>query len=748
MSYPLRAAVSCAALLAAGAARADDAADPIIVTGTPLDPIGAAPVTTASIDAGRIARTINAVNVEDTLKYLPSLVIRKRHIGDTQSPIATRTSGLGASARSLVYADGAPLSALIGNNNSNASPRWSLVAPEEIERIEVLYGPFSAAYPGNSIGAVVNITTRLPERLEASAKLLTNVQSYSQYALDAVYPTYQASASAGDRFGALALRASWTRTDSRSQPLVYATAARPPAPSASGAPTSGGADDRNRTGAPIRVLGATGIEHQVQDTGKLKAALDLGGVRWAYTLGLFREDNDAGAITFLRGAAGEPVYAGSLNIGGFAYSVPASAFSSGVYHRESRHWSHALSARGAGKALDWQVIGTLYDYVRDVQRSPSGPLPGGASGGAGQIVRLDGTGWATLDASLRWRPAGSDGPAFSAGLHGDRFTLRSDRFRTTDWRAGAEGQRDLVSRGRTRTLALWGQAELPFAKDWTLTLGARQEWWRAYHGIINTALPERRTNGLSPKASVVWRLAPHWSARLSLAQAYRFPTVGELYQAVTTGATLTVPDPTLRPERARSAELAIEHGDDRGTLRLSLFGEGIRDALISQSAPLVKGSPTLYNYVQNVPRTRARGVELAIDRRDLLPRVDLQASVTYADAETRRNPVFPGSVGKRLPSVPRWKAAAVLGWRPVDALSLTAAARYASRNYATLDNSDVVGNTYQGFYRYLVADLRAQARIGERLDLAIGVDNVGNERYFLFHPFPQRSVSAEVRWRF
>jgi hypothetical protein len=43
--------------------------------------------------------------------------LRKRHVGDTQAPVTTRTSGVGASARSLVYADGVPLSALIGNNN-------------------------------------------------------------------------------------------------------------------------------------------------------------------------------------------------------------------------------------------------------------------------------------------------------------------------------------------------------------------------------------------------------------------------------------------------------------------------------------------------------------------------------------------------------------------------------------------------------------------------------------------------------
>ena len=116
------------------------------------------------------------------LRYLPSLLVRKRHIGDTQAPLATRTSGVGASARSLIYVDGVLLSALIGNNNNFASPRWGMVSPEEVDRIDVLYGPYSAAYPGNSIGAVVNFTTRLPDRATGSVEAQTEVQHFDQYA--------------------------------------------------------------------------------------------------------------------------------------------------------------------------------------------------------------------------------------------------------------------------------------------------------------------------------------------------------------------------------------------------------------------------------------------------------------------------------------------------------------------------------------------------------------------------------------
>lgn len=716
----------------------DDQSRPAIVVKGKRD--ARQPATQASIEADRIDATVNAVNVEDTVKYLPSLVVRKRHIGDTQAPLATRTSGLGSSARSLVYADGALLSALIGNNNTLASPRWGLVAPQEIERIDVLYGPFSAAYPGNSIGAVVNITTRMPEKLEATATALTNLQQFDQYGTHRFLPTYQLGATLGDRFGPLALFASWTHTDSRSQPISYVTAARG-APAASAIAATGGYDDRNRTGAAVRVLGAGGLEHQRQDMAKLKAALDLGAVRLTYTGGLFREANDATAETYAQTPAGAPLYSGALDIDGNGYTLAANAFSGGTYTRDARHWSHALSATGSGE-IDWQVIGTLYDFDHDVQRGPASGLTG-----AGQLTRLDGTGWKTLEGKLGWR-------WLSAGAHYDRFTLNSNRYATPEWRHGAQGARNLASRGKTETVGVWAQAGLPLAQSLTLTLGGRYEWWRAFDGFnyslspaLSVAQPERRAQGFSPKAALEWRLAPHWSARLAFGKAYRFPTVGELYQTVTTGATLSVPDPDLRPERALSEELAIEHRDDRGSVRVSLFAESVEDALISQSAPLLAGSTQLFNYVQNVGRTRARGVEAAFDRRDLLPRLDLAASVTYTDAQTREDPTFPAAVGKMLPSVPRWKASAVVTWRPDDAVSLTAAARYASRNWGALDNSDLVGNTWQGFYKYFVVDMRAHFEAGEHLGFSVGVDNLFNDKYFLFHPFPQRSVTVEAKVR-
>ncbi|HEY1124650.1 MAG TPA: TonB-dependent receptor, partial [Sphingobium sp.] len=596
--------LSATSAIAADTAEDDQRSDILVLGQKQNDSIENPPSTHAAIDENRIATTVNAVSVEDTIKYLPSLVVRKRHIGDNFAPIATRTSGLGSSARSLIYADGAILSALIGNNNGNGSPRWTLVTPEEIARVDVLYGPFSAAYSGNSIGTVVSITTRMPEKLEARATILGNVQDFSLYGTGRTLGTWQVSGSVGDRFGPLAVFLSATRTNAKSQPVSITTIAG----SASPTGTAGGYADTNRTLASIRVIGAGGLEHHVQDTYKLKSALDLGeAAQLSYVLGIWRDDTRSTVESYLTDATTGTVSWATANNGTTA------AFNSGLYTRDALHLSHVLSLRGEGK-LDWQLIGSIYDYAKDIQQGPStatsgatlNKLPGAFSGGAGTIQRQDGTGWMTLDAKAALQ---SDLGDLSFGAHADRYALRTETFLASNWLDKAtQGALSTASRGRTRTLALWAQDAIPLGSTVTLTLGARQEWWRAWGGYnlaatgASVTQPTRSVSGVSPKASLEWRPDKAWSVRLSAGQAWRFPTVGELYQAVTVGTLLINPNQNLLPERARSVELAVERRSANGSARLSLFNEVIANALISQTGT-VSGTTSTASFVQNVERT-------------------------------------------------------------------------------------------------------------------------------------------------
>ena len=470
----------------------------------------------------------------------------------------------------------------------------------------------------------------------------------------------------------------------------------------------------------------------------------MAGLRLTYLGGLFLNDTDAEAQTYLSG----DTYAGTLNIAGGTVSVPASAFDNNVYRYNERHWMHALTAQAARGGIDWRITGSHYRFDKDEQRIPATALPAARSGGAGSIVDMAGTGWKTLDLSL------SHGGT-SAGAHGDIVKLESHRYATADWLEGPRGALNQAAEGHTTTGAVWAKHVLAVLPAVSLMLGGRYEWWHAERGYnfslapaLTVSQPELSHEGFSPKASVRWTIAGPWSATLSLGQAYRFPTVQELYQAVSTGPTITVPNPNLAPERARSGELALARTDARGSIRLSLFAEDIRDALISQSAPLVAGSSTLFNYVQNVPRTRNYGAELAFERTGvLLPQLDVSASFTLINPKIVSDPVFRVAEGKDIPQVPRRRGTVVLTWHQSEEAAFTLAARYASRSFATIDNSDTITHTFQGFDGYVLADARAQFRLTRQVEGAVGIENLFDRRYFLFHPFPGRTWTAEVHMR-
>lgn len=756
-------AVAFIAALSPAASRAADSAEAApstVSTVTVTAPSSASnlvdtPNTTSTVTAEDVGRTINLATPEDILRYVPDVLVRQRHIGDTQSPITSRTSGVGASARTVLYVDGILLSALIGNNNTSASPKWGLITPDAVERVDVLNGPFSAAFPGNSVGSVIAFVTRMPKALEAHVEVQGASQSFSKYGDDKDYGTARFAADIGDRLGAFAFRLSYNHLDNHGQPLTYATATVPGTTSTTGTAVSGAFNDANRTGAPIVVLGSSGLEHQVQDNASGRLTYDVTpSLTLAYTFGLFANNDDSTVNSYLRDAAGNTIYAGALNIAGHAYNIAASSFSNGVYNFDELELAQGLSMSShTGGVFDYDITATTFDYLHSHQSLPTTALPGGFSGGAGTDAELDGTFWYTLDANGKWRPNADHAVGF--GLHQDSYLLDNPKFALANWLSDAKGATLTLSKGRTQTQALWAQDVWSLTPDLKLTFGGRYEHWRAYDGLnfsasplLNAQQPEESKSTFSPKAVLAWSPIAGWTFKGSVGVANRFPTVSELYQAVTTGVNLSVPNPNLTPERALSSELSAERDWSNGNLRVSLFDERVHNALLSQTA-LLNGSSV--SFVQNVDRTRSTGIEVVGDQKDLLVNgFELSGWATYLDAETVKDPVLPTAEGKRLPQLPRWRAGAVATYTPpaLPKLDVTVAARYSDRMFATIDNSDHYANTYQGFGAFFVMDAHVRYRINDHLAADVGVDNLNDRKYFLFHPFPQRTVLVDLKYSY
>ena len=720
-----------------------------------------------SITSKQIDETINVKDPEDAVKYMPSLFVRKRNDGDNQAVLATRSWGLNSSARTLIYYDDLLVSALIGNNNTNASPKWNLISPEAIGRVDFLNGPFAAAYPGNSIGGVLLITSKMPDKPFAVAKETVSVMPWNQYGTKDIYPTSQTSAAAGNRDGKLSWLVTANYLDSFQQPLTYTTNATIPAG------TVGTFPALNKQGVPANVVGTGILAHSQQTSGNLRLAYDITPlVQATYSFGIWNNHQVSDPQTYLRSTAtGTPTFAG------------LSAFASSKYIWDETHMSNAVSLKSDTKGVfDFDLSASSYNYLEDTQLNPFTVAASGIGYSQnGKITRMDGTNWQNADAKGIWRPFGYDGPQeISFGIHGDRYRLENPVYASQVWyQTTSTGTGQLYSdgEGETRTGALWLQDAWKIQPNLKLTLGGRLESWQALDGFnvntlttsagnitrtFSTTQPQLSSTNFSPKASLSFDPNKDWNITANFGEAYRYPTVAELYQNVNVGGNVFLANPLLRPEHDYTGELNIERHWNDGRIRLTAFIERTNDALISQSNTITNaatGAQSVQTSVSNVAAIRMQGVELSADKDNVVIQgLQLFGSVTYVDSRILSDPNWAGTnpltglpttvVGKRVPFVPDWRAKFGVTYRPNDSWAYTVAARYSGKQYSTLDNTDIIPHVYGAFDNFFVVDMKVHYNATKNFSFDFGIDNLFNEQYFLFHPFPGRTYVLAAKYTF
>ncbi len=725
------------------------------------------PQESSSITARQIEETVNLKDPEDAVKYMPGLFVRKRNDGDNQAVLATRTWGLNSSARTLIYQDDLLLSALIGNNNSGASPHWNLVSTDSIARIDFLDGPYAAMYPGNSMGGVLLITTKMPDKFEATVKQTISIQPWQQYDTRNTYASSLTSASAGDRNGAFSWLLSANYLDAFEQPLTYTTNGSPPAG------TSGTIAALNKQGLVADLVGTGALIHTRQTTINLRLAYDLTNtVQATYAVGLWNNIQTSDPQSYLTSTAtGAPTFGG------------VSSFASSEYNWYQTHLSNAVSLKSNSRGwFDFDLSASSYNYLQDIEYNPYTVTPTGLGFSQnGKITRNDGTDWQNVDAKGIWRPFGYDGPQeLSFGIHGDRYYFDNPVYASSTWNntsATGSGQLYSYGVGETRTGALWAQDVWRIIPTVKLTFGGRLETWRALDGFnLNTSAtsagvitststinqPELASTNFSPKASLSYDPNKDWNVTANFGEAYRYPTVTELYQNVTVDGVAAFADPNLTPEQDFNGEINIERKWSDGKVLLTAFEERTNNAIISQTNLVTDpttGAQVPTTTIGNVAAIRMQGLQASADKYDVLIKgLRLFGSVTYVDSRILSDPTWAGTnplsglpdnvVGKRVPYVPDWRATAGFTYKPDDNWSWTVAGRYSGKQYSTLDNTDIVSHVYGAFDDYFVVDAKVHYQTSKNFSFDFGIDNLFNEQYFLFHPFPGRTYVLAARYTF
>lgn len=445
--------------------------------------------------------------------------------------LGMRGSNMFQTSRSMVFADGVPLHYLL-QSRWNGAPRWTMVSASEIAQVNVLYGPFSAEYSGNSMGGVMEIETAIPQQSEFHFDTSYYSQTFDDYGFDDTLNGYKTFMSYGNKVGNTSYYVSFNRLENKSQPQTFRYGGH--STSSNPTPVTGsivGNDERSNS---RNWFMDTGIVDTLTNNYKFKLGHDFGN--WSTLVNIAYEDRSSisdSANTYLRDSSQNPIYRGDVIQDGRKFSIPASRFASSDLERRSL--SAGLRLRGQlTDSVELEANINRFSVLRDENRRsnshPNDPL----HTLDGQVTDFGDTGWDTAEVKLYFDDLGVPGLSLVAGIRKESYELNFNIYSSSNYVAGSKDRFTSRSGGETEILATFAQLSWQLNNQWDATIGVRHEEFKSSNGYFDdddaatsefdlTRVPSRSASEVSPKFSLGFRPDNDWSFRYSIAVAHPWP---------------------------------------------------------------------------------------------------------------------------------------------------------------------------------------------------------------------------------
>lgn len=691
-------------------------------------------------------RSINVATTEDVVKFEPSVVVRRRFIGDANGVLGMRGSNMFQTSRSMVFADGVPLHYLL-QSRWNGAPRWTMVSASEIAEVEVLYGPFSAEYSGNSMGGVVNIETAIPQKEEFHFDSSYFVQNFDAYGFDDTVDGYKSFVSYGNKFGDTSVYFSLNRLDNQAQPQTFRAGSR----STSDTPlaVSGaivGPDERGRTQSWFM---DTGVVDSETNNYKFKLGHDFGN--WSTLLNVAYEDRSIvadSANTYLQDSSGNPVYSGHVIDNGRQFFVPASRFATSDLERDSLNLGLRLRGQLSDN-IELEANLSRFEVLQDETRSSSTHRNDPNYTLAGQVRDFGDTGWDTAEVKLYFDSIGVDGLSMVTGLRRESYELNLDIFRSDNYVAGEKTSFASRSGGETEIFAAFAQFNYQINDNWDAAFGLRWEDYESSNGYFDnddpataefdlTRVPTHTDDAVSPKFSLGYTPNDDWGFRYSVAKAYRFPIVEELFSQFEAFNTISISNPDLEPEDGLHHNFMVERSLDNGYIRMNFFHEEISDVIESQTG-LINGGTSLRTFLP-IGEIETNGIEFITNANDLfIDNFDVRFNLVYTDSEIVENAPNPSIEGNEYPRMPEWRGNLLATYNINNNWDVGLNFQYASDSFGRTDNTDNTDNVYGAQDGYERVGVKSTYRLDNGMAVGFGVDNISDDVAYVAHPWPGRS---------
>ena len=684
-----------------------------------------APGSVSIIDSDDIEKR-NIKVIGEALNALPG-VLDRRSTG-LLDPIANISMrGLPGSYRTLMMIDGMSINdPYYGGQNDMLG-----LSPENVERIEVVRGPFSSLYGGYAMGGVVNVITKTPEKRELLLKVGYGSSFNSGEGLDALKRLYF---SYGDRFNdKLSTSISYGYRSTEGYPTDFNVSSYQPPPD-----VSGGSETTSAYGATRYMIGDKGNRDWTDDKLSLKAKYDFSATTnlgFSFTLNRVEYDYDR-PHTYLKDSSGQEVWSYT--------GVSESSFYTGIYDRESTN--SQINFETMFSDLKMKVTMGLLDCNKSWTASPGS----NANSEGGQGTSTD-TPFTAYNTDLQFTL-----PLLERHLLTFGGTFRTSEVETSshamaDW-LDEDSQTDELTyeaKGKERGYALFVQDEIAILDNLTAYFGFREDWWECYDGYANDvgesgypmSYDSRSASYFSPKASLVYSPLEKTTLKTSIGKAFRPPSVYELYRTYTGSyGTVYASNPDLDPETTTSWDLGIEQKLWQGAkIGLTYFDNHIKDLIYST---YVGGQ---YEK-QNAGKATTKGVEIEAEQK-FADGLTLFANYTYTDAKITENSIKPETVGKKLTDVPETMYNLGASFEK-GAFFGSIVGRYVGKRYSSDTNTDTTENVFGSYDPYFVTDIKVAYKITDNVTLSLSGDNIFDEDYYVYRKAPGASWYSELSLSF
>ena len=191
---------------------------------------------------------------------------------------------------------------------------------------------------------------------------------------------------------------------------------------------------------------------------------------------------------------------------------------------------------------------------------------------------------------------------------------------------------------------------------WSIALSSRVDWFDSFDARqVGTAvvpvLPDVRERVFDPRLGVVKQIAKEVSLNASVFRAFRGPTLNELYRTGQVGQQITLPNASLRSERATGFEVGgLVNVSRLGSVRTSYFWTQVNRPVAAVTLSSTATSQLLQR--ENLGQLTSRGITTEVE---IKPAAFLMVTggYQYAVSTVTKFQADPTLVGRWTPQVPR-----------------------------------------------------------------------------------------------